>query len=173
MSQQRGLGIAMEFSGIFRSSRRYEPLPSYDGFIVVELSERPVRYHIQPIFDGGPDARECHTMAMATCRIACKSADAIRGKLSVDRLSRAMTKPCLDRLRSMQYLLDSHMVTHPELKAKFCYLPTVPTLIDGMIISKETLEMTVLMSIGQDNLRANFKFRYIGSRWMCMFADLG
>ncbi len=50
----------------------------------------------------------------------------------------------------MQYLLGIHMVTHPELKAKFCYLPTVPTLIDGMITGKDTLEMAVFMTIGQE-----------------------
>lgn len=64
-------------------------------------------------------------------------------------------------------------VTHPELKAKFCYLPTVPTLIDGMITGKDTLEMAVFMTIGQENLRVNLKLKYIGSRWMCIYADLG
>ena len=29
------------------------------------------------------------------------------------------------------------------------------------------------MTIGQEDLRVNLKFRYIGSRWMCVFADLG
>ena len=163
----------MDYSGYFHGMRRYDPLPAYDGFIIVELAERPVKYHIQPLFAGGLDAQQCHTMAMAACRIACKAADAIRGKLSVERLHRAMTKPCLDRLQTMQYLLDTHMITHPELKAKFCYLPTVPTLIDGVNTSKDTLEMAVLMTIGQENLRVNLKFRYIGSRWMCSFADLG
>ena len=73
----------------------------------------------------------------------------------------------------MQYLLDSHMVTHPEIKTKFCYLPTVPTLIDGVITGADTMEMVVFMIIGQEDLRVNLKFRYIGSRWMCVFADLG
>ena len=99
--------------------RRYDPLPGYDGFIVVELSDRPVRYHIQPTFVGGLNAQECHAMALAACRIACTSTDAVRGKLSVDRLQRAMTQPCLERLRTMQYLLDAHMITHPETKARF------------------------------------------------------
>ena len=100
----------MEYSGFFHGTYQYGPLPSYDGFIVVELSDRPVRYHIQPTFIGGLNAKECHSMAMAACRIACTSADAIRGKLSVAHLNRAMTKPCLDRLQTMQYLLGIHMV---------------------------------------------------------------
>ena len=104
----------MEYSGFFHGTYQYGPLPSYDGFIVVELSDRPVRYHIQPTFIGGLNAKECHSMAMAACRIACTSADAIRGKLSVAHLNRAMTKPCLDRLQTMQYLLGTHMVTHPR-----------------------------------------------------------
>ena len=162
----------MEYTGFF-DMRRCGPLPGYDGFIVVELSDRPVKYHIQPTFVSSMSAQECHTMAMAACRIACNCADAIRGKLSVDHLRRALTNPCLERLRTMQYLLDSHMVTHPEIKTKFCYLPTVPTLIDGVITGADTMEMVVFMTIGQEDLRVNLKFRYIGSRWMCVFADLG
>ena len=142
----------MEYTGFF-DMRRCGPLPGYDGFIVVELSDRPVKYHIQPTFASSMSARECHTMAMAACRIACNCADAIRGKLSVDHLRRALT--------------------HPEIKTKFCYLPTVPTLIDGVITGADTMEMVVFMTIGQEDLRVNLKFRYIGSRWMCVFADLG
>ena len=80
----------MEYSGFFHGTYQYGPLPSYDGFIVVELSDRPVRYHIQPTFIGGLNAKECHSMAMAACRIACTSADAIRGKLSVAHLNRGV-----------------------------------------------------------------------------------
>ena len=29
------------------------------------------------------------------------------------------------------------------------------------------------MTIGQKNLRVNLKLKYIGSRWMCIYADLG
>ncbi|WP_236029450.1 MULTISPECIES: hypothetical protein [Bifidobacterium] len=163
----------MDHYFFFTHGRRYDPLPGFNGFIVVELSDRPVRYHIQPTFIGGMNADECHTMALAACRIACTSADAVRGKLSVDRLHRAMTQPCLERLRTMQYLLDTHMLTHPSDKAKFCYLPTVPTLIDGVIVSQETLEMAVFMTIGQEDVRVTLRFRFIGSRWMCQYADLG
>ena len=46
-------------------------------------------------------------------------------------------------------------------------------LIDGMITGKDTLEMAVFMTIGQENLRVNLKLKYIGSRWMCIYADLG
>lgn len=100
---------------------------------------------------------------MTACRIACTSADAIRGKLSVTHLNRAMIEPYLDRLQAIQYLLGIHMVTRPELKAKFCYLLTVPTLIGGMIIGKDTLEVAVFITIGQENLRVNLKLKYIGS----------
>ncbi|KFI92519.1 hypothetical protein BISA_0922 [Bifidobacterium saguini DSM 23967] len=161
----------MEYYAFFHHHR--EPLPSFDGFITVELSDRPIRYHMQPLFPCNMDAQECHTMAMAACRIACNCADAIRGKLSVDRLQRALTAPCLERLQTMHQLLDLHMLTHPDIKAKFCYLPTVPNLIDGMITSDRTMELAVFMTIGKENLRVNMKFRFIGSRWMCVFADLG
>lgn len=42
-----------------------------------------------------------------------------------------------------------------------------------MITGKDTLEMAVFMTIGQENLRVNLKLKYIGSRWMCTYADLG
>ncbi|PJM80190.1 MULTISPECIES: hypothetical protein [Bifidobacterium] len=112
-------------------------------------------------------------MAMASCRLACTATDVIRGKLGLSHLNRAMTKPCLDRLQTMQYLLDAHMLTHPELKAKLCYLPVVPTFIDGTNISKDTLEMAVFVMIGKEDIRVNLKLRFIGSRWMCVYADLG
>lgn len=41
------------------------------------------------------------------------------------------------------------------------------------ITGADTMEMVVFMTIGQEDLRVNLKFRYIGSRWMCVFADLG
>ncbi|NMM94313.1 hypothetical protein [Bifidobacterium oedipodis] len=163
----------MEYSGYFFGMRRSHPLPSYDGFIIIELSERPVRYHIQPLFVGAATPQECHTMAMAACRIACLAADAIRGRYNVERFARSMTRPCMERLQVMQELLDTHMLSHPDMKARFCYLPTVPTFIEGMLISNDTIEMTVLMTIGSEPLRVNLKFRYVGSRWMCSFADLG
>ena len=45
--------------------------------------------------------------------------------------------------------------------------------LDGMITGKDTLEMAVFMTIGQENLRVNLKLKYIGSRWMCIYADFG
>ena len=47
----------MEYTGFF-DMRRCGPLPGYDGFIVVELSDRPVKYHIQPTFVSSMSARE-------------------------------------------------------------------------------------------------------------------
>ena len=41
-----------------------------------------------------------------------------------------------------------------------------------MITGKDTLEMAVFMTIGQENLRVNLKLKFIGSRWMCIYADL-
>ncbi|MBT1175420.1 hypothetical protein JS530_07910 [Bifidobacterium sp. LC6] len=112
-------------------------------------------------------------MALAACRIACNCTDAIRGKMGVNRLQRALTSPCLNRLQTLHSLFDLHVLANPSVKARFCYLPTVPNLIDGVITSDRTMELAVLMTIGQEDIRVNLKFRYIGSRWMCVFADLG
>ncbi|OZG69097.1 hypothetical protein [Bifidobacterium eulemuris] len=161
-----------DISGILPVRER-RPIPASDGFIVTELSERPVKYHIARTFHGGPNDAECHSLAMSSCRIACYATDAVRGKINVEHLHRALTSQCIDRLQTMAYLVDTHMLTHPELKARFCYLPAVPHWITGMLISDDTLETAVQLTIGRDSYLANMKLKIIGSRWMCTYADLG
>ena len=148
-------------------------LPSNDGFIVIELSERPVKYHISQTFLSGLTDAECHKLALSSCRMACYTADVLRGKISFEQLRRAMTVPCMDRLQTLTFLLETHMMTHPEIKAKFCYLPAVPHWITGMLVSDKVLEMAVQLTIGKEAYLVNLKLEYIGSRWMCTLADLG
>ena len=42
-----------------------------------------------------------------------------------------------------------------------------------MITGKEHAGNGGIHDIGQENLRVNLKLKYIGSRWMCIYADLG
>lgn len=152
--------------------RRRQP-PFFDGSIVVELSDRPVQYHFSLTYVGGLGAQQCHTLAMAACRMACRTADVVRGKIGVEQLRRAMTTPCIQRLQTMQHLLEMHMLAHPETKARLCYLPAIPHMVNGVLTSSEVLELCVIMTIGNDTYMVDLKFRYIGSRWMCQFVDIG
>lgn len=156
----------------FGSMRRRQP-PFFDGSIVVELSDRPVQYHFSLTYVGGLGAQQCHTLAMAACRMACRTADVVRGKIGVEQLRRAMTTPCIQRLQTMQHLLEMHMLAHPETKARLCYLPAIPHMVNGVLTSSEVLELCVIMTIGNDTYMVDLKFRYIGSRWMCQFVDIG
>lgn len=163
----------MAYSSYYSGARESERLPVYNGFIVLELSSRPVKYHFASTFIDCMDAQESHQMAMASCRIACRTADVVRGRYNLQHLSRAMTKPCMNRLGVMRGLFESHMLANPDIKVRLGYLPVVPTLIDGVIVSKEIVEMAVFVSIGRDRFCVNLKFKFIGSRWMCIFADFG
>lgn len=161
--------------GPFHPWRR-DPLPSDDGFISVEMAQRPVPYHIARCFPkGAGDERipQGQALALSTCRMACMTADFVRGRLPGSMLQRAFAAACLKRLQTMAYLIDNHMATHPELRARLCLLPVIPHWIDGMLISPSAFEVTVHMTIGPEHYWVNLKLRLIGCRWMCTVADIG
>lgn len=139
---------------------------------MVELSAQPVRYHIACVFDSVPD-KQCHSLAMSCCRIACHTTDVIRGRLSADKLHRAVSTDCLKRLETMACLLDAHFMSHPKDKARLHYLPAVPHWMVGMLVSPTCLEMTVQLSIGPEPFLVNLRLEQIGSAWKCTLADMG
>lgn len=94
------------------------PVPSLDGYVIVESSDVPVPYHITSCGAGSINAAQGHSLAVSSARIACMSADIMRGQLHAGKLRRAVTGPCLKKLETMAYLLDNHMQSNPELKAK-------------------------------------------------------
>lgn len=160
--------------GPFHPWRR-DPLPTDDGYIMVELAQRPVPYHIARCFreTGDDHIPQCQALALSTCRMACMMADFIRGRLPVSMLQRAFAASCLKKLQTMAYLIDNHLASHPEMKAGFCVLPVIPHWIDGMLISPTVFEVTVHMTIGPKHYWANLKLRMVGCRWMCTVADIG
>lgn len=148
-------------------------LPAYDGSIRVELSNNPIPYHIARCFPGKMDEDECSRFAMHSCRIACMSLDVVRGRTPPQVLQRAVTPPCLKRLETMSYLLENHMRTHQDLKKRLCYLPAIPSLVYGTLVSPETTEIVVSLNIGEICYWVNLVLKQVGSRWVCTLADLG
>ncbi|WEV68524.1 Rv3235 family protein [Bifidobacterium sp. ESL0775] len=148
-------------------------LPSYDGSIRVELSNRPIPYHISCCYPATMSEAECRRFALASCRIACMCLDVVRGRTPPQKLQRALSGPCVQRLETMSYLLENHLRTHKELKAKLCYLPAVPMLVYGTLVSPETTEIVISLGVGKTSYWVTLVLRRTGSRWICTTADLG
>lgn len=149
------------------------PVPSLDGYVIVESSDVPVPYHITSCGAGSINAAQGHSLAVSSARIACMSADIMRGQLHAGKLRRAVTGPCLKKLETMAYLLDNHMQSNPELKAKLRYLPVVPRMMSGMFINPTTFEISTHLTIGVQNYWSNIVLRQMGCRWLCTMTDIG
>lgn len=154
-------------------SRDASSLPSYDGYVHAELSNQPISYHISRCYPGVLSEVECQRFALASCRIACMSMDVIRGRIPPRKLQRVLNASCLRRLETMAYLLENHLRTHRELKARLAYLPAMPTLVYGTLVSPDTTETVVNLMIGKDSYWVNLVLKRTGSRWVCTTADLG
>lgn len=157
----------------FPQARPREGLPACDGSIRVELSNSPVPYHMARCYPGRLDAGQCRHFAMLSCRIACMSLDIVRGRTPPQVLQRTVSPPCLKRLETMSYLLENHMRTHQELRKQLCYLPAIPSLVYGTLVSPETSEAVVSLFVGDISYWVNLVFKQVGARWMCTLADLG
>ncbi|MCO6558169.1 MAG: hypothetical protein J6575_01805 [Bifidobacterium sp.] len=101
------------------------------------------------------------------------SMDVIRGRTPPQSLQHALSGQCIQRLETMSYLLENHLRTHQELKAKLCYLPAVPMLVYATLVSPDTIETVVSLSVGKSTYWVTLVFRRSGSRWICTTADLG
>lgn len=163
-----GEGFHVPFFSMARRS-----LPSYDGFIVVELAKDPVPYHVACCFESDWSPEDCHALMMSTCRMACNTTDIVRGRMQFGRIKQLMTASCIKKLETMTYLMDAEMRERPDLKIRLHYLPVIPHMIHGMLVNANTLEMTVYLSIGPDDYWANLVLKRMGSRWMCTLADVG
>ncbi|MCH4208583.1 hypothetical protein [Bifidobacterium sp.] len=144
-----------------------------DGFIRLELSNAPVAYHL--IWAAGEALKDsdCNALAMRSCRIACLTADVIRGRPVAHKLRNALSEGCLKRLEVVSHLLDNHLRMHQELRAQMHRFPVIPLLLEGMFVARDKLEMTVCLCIGPATYWANLVLRTAGNRWLCVYADIG
>ncbi|SCB76272.1 hypothetical protein GA0061078_0347 [Bifidobacterium bohemicum] len=152
---------------------QYSSVMSYSGTIGMELANRPVPYHISRCFPGTLESSQCQELVMSACRVAYMCVDVVRGRMPPQNLQRAVSPSCMKRLETMAYLLKNHMRTHRELKEQLCYLPVMPTLINGVLVSPETTEFVVGATIGQVQYWVSLVFRCESNRWVCTTADLG
>lgn len=156
-----------------RPDRPQHGLGSIDGLLEVELSDRPVRYHIARCFRGEPGPEECRALARSACRVACAAVDIMRGRTPPPALRRAMTETCLRRLEAMAKLVDSHAIAYGTRRETRYYLPAMPDNLEGTLVSPTSLDTSVFMTVGDRRYQANVVLRRIGSRWMCTLADVG
>jgi hypothetical protein len=146
---------------------------SKDGFIRLELSTTPVAYHMSWVAGEAFADADCNALAMRSCRIACLTADIIRGRPVAPKLQGSVSEGCLKRLEVVSHLLDNHMQTHQELRAQLCYRPVTPLLLNGVFVAQDKLDMTVCLGIGAVRYWVNLILRTAGSRWLCIYADMG
>lgn len=148
-------------------------LSSYDGTIAVELSNRPVPYHITRCFPQELKRGQRQRLAMSSCRIACMCVDVVRGRIPPHNIELMVSPSCMKRLETMAYLLKNHMRTHPDLKAQLCYLPAVPTLVNAVLVSPTTTEAVASVVIGQVRYWISLVYRLESGKWICTSADVG
>lgn len=157
---------------LFPSPSRSAP-PVLDGHIVVELSNNPVSYHIAQCFLGVVDPEQGRELARSSCRIACMAVDVARGRLPSNRLQRAATSQCIDRLGTMTQLLGRTRTSADDPDGQMGRLPAIPRSVNGMMLSPARVEMTVHLMIGMSHHWVNLIMQYMGSRWLCVMVDIG
>ncbi|KAB5608687.1 hypothetical protein EHS19_00100 [Bifidobacterium jacchi] len=157
----------------FFHSGQGRPLPSDDGFINVELSHKPVPYHIARCFSGEVDSEQSQSLAMSSCRISCMATDVVRGRLPSSMLHRTLSGACVRKLETMAMLLEKHMESYPDVRERFATLPAMPQTINGVFVSPNHVEMAVHLTIGAENHWTNLVLRRVGNRWVCVLADVG
>ncbi|RSX54463.1 hypothetical protein [Bifidobacterium samirii] len=162
---------AEEDSSFVPWSRR--PIPPEEGELEIELSRKPVPYHIARCFEGQVDSVQCRALALSSCRISCMATDVVRGRISADRLQRSVTTQCLRKLDTMAVLLDDERRRRPEQGHPMGVLPVIPQSVNGMLISATHIETAIHLTIGSNDHWANIALQQIGCRWMCVYADIG
>lgn len=150
-----------------------QDLPVYEGVIHVGLGAQPVPYRIIAVCEGMLEGHEFHALAVSTCRIACLTADVIRGKLPSSSLRRAVAAPCIKRIETLVYLIGVQMKRDIELNARMRYLPVVPHDVSGTLVSETSLEMAVRLTIGGTVYWSTIRLERFGCRWVCVVADMG
>ena len=149
------------------------PIPPEEGELDIELSRKPVPYHIARCFLGHIDSVQCRALALSSCRISCMATDVVRGRISADRLQRSVTTQCLRKLDTMAVLLDDERRRRPDGRHPMGVLPVIPQSVNGMLVSTTRIETAIHLTIGSVDHWTNVVLQQIGCRWMCVYADIG
>ena len=155
------------------SAEACHPVPAHDGAIAMELGASPVPYHINATAEGLLDEREYHALAVSSCRLACLAADVARGRVVPAALRRAVAAPCLRKLERLAFLLKARPMGDEAADAAFRRMPVVPDAVHGMVVSERAFESCVGLAIGAERYLVNLRLEVVGSRWVCVVADIG
>ncbi|ADP38886.1 hypothetical protein [Gardnerella vaginalis] len=152
-----------------------KPLPVYEGSFLVGSSHFMATYHVSSCFNNSADEELYLDLALRACKVACIASDISRGRPISSQMRKALSEECIFKLENMWYLIsqcfsDKHdEYTSWQLRCK----PTMPRMINGMLISPTRFEAVVLFSIGSLNYCASLAFKSQNGSWICTLVDLG
>lgn len=169
----RGDGGRVRIAHPIMSAEACHPVPAHEGSVAMELGASPVPYHIDATAEGLLAEDEYHALAVSSCRLACLAADVARGRVVPAALRRAVAAPCLRKLERLAFLLKARTVTDEAADRAFRRMPVVPGGVRGMVVSERAFESCVVLSIGAERYWVNLRLEVVGSRWVCVLADIG
>lgn len=174
-----GLDTVLEFEKEDDNRRKQmlkynkKALPSYDGFLNSELSQRRIPFHIVRIGSAPWDVEQAYYLALLGARVTCDAIDIFRGRQKPAHVERMLSDDCIRKLKTASGLLVGHMREDARLYARIGLLPINVLVVNGWLISSTKFECTVLVSIGDLHMSCNTAFVLKGSAWKCILADFG
>ncbi|MFU0463994.1 hypothetical protein ACMZ7W_00165 [Gardnerella vaginalis] len=150
-------------------------LPVFEGLIPVGSSRSMASYHVSSCFNSKHGEKMYLYLAMQICKVACIIGDISHGRPISPEMKNALTKDCLYKLENMWYLINE-CYKDKHNKSKISDLrssPTIPKMINGILVSPSCLEAVVLLYIGPNEYWASLKLQFKMGRWICTLADIG
>lgn len=151
------------------------PFPVYEGLIPVGSSRSMASYHVSSCFNNTHGKKMYLYLAMQICKVACIVGDISHGRPISPEMKRALTKECIYKLGNMWYLINEcYKDKHNEAEvSKLRSNPTIPKMINGILVSPSQLEAVVLLHIGDTEYWTSLTLRFIMGKWVCTLADIG
>lgn len=150
--------------------------PVYEGLIPVGSSHSMARYHICSCFDSSYSEGMYLNLVMQICKVACIIGDISHGRPISVEMQSVITKACINKLKNMWFLIDTcHENNHnnKDVIYELRSMPTIPKMIDVVLITPSRLEAVVLLHIGLEEYWASLKLQSIRGKWVCILADIG
>ncbi len=107
------------------------PVPSLDGYVIVESSDVPVPYHITSCGAGSINAAQGHSLAVSSARIACMSADIMRGTAACGQAQTGGDPPVSREAGDHGVPARQPHAVESRAEGQLRYLPVVPRMMSG------------------------------------------
>lgn len=159
------------FSSLWGSDRI--PLPVYDGSIPIGLSDQRVNYHASCCFDCLFSKEEVRGIMQHTSRIACMTLEILRRRQPCQLLSKVVSQPCLEKLETMQTLLEDEDDLKPRSTKPRIFPPIEPFVINAMFRDEKHLDTIMGIRIAKQNYWSNLTLERTYSTWVCTSLDIG